>query len=160
MKATFESTVDVLVKAYLNDTLEHGSCEACAVGNIVHAAGFKRYGNLAFKDMPKDSCGNWKALFVTYSDGVQRIRKRDTEKYWNYDPEWVSIGEKMVASTGYTDDELAQVEFAFETADKGKNDDEWMFNGLMSVVDVLAKIHSVSLEQKSAAKAMFVKENL
>jgi hypothetical protein len=32
-----------------------------------------------------------------------------------------------------------------------------MFNGLMAVVDVLADIHSVDLEKKEAAKALFVK---
>jgi hypothetical protein len=37
MKATFENSVDVLVKAYLNDTLEHGQCHACAVGNLICA---------------------------------------------------------------------------------------------------------------------------
>jgi len=33
--ASFENTVDILVKAYINDTLEHNNCYACAVGNIV-----------------------------------------------------------------------------------------------------------------------------
>jgi hypothetical protein len=35
MKPTFSNTIDILVKAYLNDTLQHESCSACAVGNLV-----------------------------------------------------------------------------------------------------------------------------
>jgi hypothetical protein len=39
-RPTFEQTVDVLVKAYLNDTLVHGNCCACVVGNLcAHAIG-------------------------------------------------------------------------------------------------------------------------
>ena len=31
----FHETVGILVKAYLNDTLEHTNCHACAVGNMI-----------------------------------------------------------------------------------------------------------------------------
>lgn len=34
MKATFENSVDVLVKAYMNGTLMHGDCERCAVAVV------------------------------------------------------------------------------------------------------------------------------
>jgi len=39
-KKLFDRTVSILSKAYLNDTLRHGDCYACAVGNLVcHAIG-------------------------------------------------------------------------------------------------------------------------
>ena len=41
MKATFSNSVDILVKAYFNDTLRHGNCLACAVGNLMQASGVK-----------------------------------------------------------------------------------------------------------------------
>lgn len=31
----YQKTVDILVKAYFDDTLQHGNCYACAVGNII-----------------------------------------------------------------------------------------------------------------------------
>lgn len=140
----FDHTVNVLVKAYLNDELEHGNCEACAVGNIVHAAGFPRYDNCK---MPYDSCGMWKSVFYT-DDGKQ--------EFWEPSSRLYSHGIDKINATGYTVDELARVEFAFETA-LGSNPDEWMFNGLMDVVDVLAEIHGIDLEVKESAKLLFVK---
>jgi len=58
--------------------------------------------------------------------------------------------------------DLAKIEFAFESAphtcdESDETNAEWMFNGLMAVVDVLAEIHNVNLEVKESAKAMFVK---
>ncbi len=34
---------------------------------------------------------------------------------------------------------------------------DWMFNGLMAVVDVLADIHGINLEAKEEAKKLFIK---
>jgi hypothetical protein len=38
MKASFDNTVSILVKAFLEGTLAKGDCDACAVGNICAAA--------------------------------------------------------------------------------------------------------------------------
>lgn len=148
-RPSFDHTVSILVKAYLNDTLEHGKCEACAVGNIVHAAGFPRYNTGECEAMKPDSCGNWKGVFVT-TGGIQKMRHA-------VDKDWEQIGLRMIEATGYTVEELAWVEYAFETAPKGKSDDDWMLNGLMTVVDVLASIHNVDLSTKEQAKLLFVK---
>lgn len=144
MKATFENTVDILVKAYLNGTLTHGDCEACAVGNIV--GGHRE----------------WKLLFYTDPSNGKRsinsncgltgleLRKKRYEAL------------KLVSASGYTVKQLSAIEYAFETAPRkckhqdGKND-EWMFNGLMAVVDVLAEIHNIDLTAKEEAKKLFVK---
>lgn len=63
----------------------------------------------------------------------------------------------MIDQTGYSEVELAKIEFAFESADEGSTEDENMFNGLMAVVDVLAEIHGVDLTSKEQAKKLFVK---
>jgi hypothetical protein len=34
----YHKTIGILVDAYFDDTLQHGNCSACAVGNLVAAA--------------------------------------------------------------------------------------------------------------------------
>jgi hypothetical protein len=142
----FNKTVSILVQAYLNDELKHENCEFCAVGNIVHAAGAPRYntGNLQ-----PDSCGSWKGVFFT--DGTNQIIYSDEgDRFYQY-------GLAVIKPTGYEWHELAKIEFAFEMASRGNSNDEWMFNGLMSVIDILAEIHNIDLSTKETAKALFVK---
>lgn len=153
--ATFENSVNVLVKAYFDGTLEHGNCHACAVGNLVtQACGFtykKAYGvgvglmgcNILWSHRdsyyePDDSKLSWYA--------VVKVGKKSLE------------GLRQVEAVGYSIDELKRIEEAFESVDWLSNDR--MFDGLMAVVDVLADIHGISLEAKEEAKAMFVKETL
>jgi len=139
MKPTFEKTIDVLVRAYMNDTLRHGSCYACAVGNIILDATGAYYIDFGIwsKGDPM-----WQCVFVTNEDGQQ---------IWedNYSGE----AKKQIDSTGYTWQELARVEYAFENVYGNK--DEKMYNGLMAVVDVLAEIHQVDLTVGEQAKQMF-----
>lgn len=117
--------MDLLVKAYFNDKLRHSSCTACAVGNI---------------------CGGrseWSAFFVTdfrfQKKGEERVL--DSQRIFGLD--YVETGRKVIAASGYSVDELARIEFAFETASYGKTEDDWMFNGLLAVREVLADIHKV-----------------
>lgn len=129
----FQDTVSILVKAYMNDTLYHQYCTACAVGNIVKAK-------------TSDAYGMWGDVFHT-TKGVQF--------YW---PEnYLGDARQEIDSTGYSVKELMRVEYAFETARRGKNSQEWMFNGLMAVVDTLAEIHGIDLTVKESAKLLFVK---
>lgn len=161
----FNYTVNVLVKAYLNDELEHSVCSACAVGNIVaNAIGTKprrlakpeqrtigrhgfiqhiRFDNYLFEN---DEPVEWPEVFMTCGD----------EQVWGNRIIPQSTLNKIKA-TGYSIQELAKIEYAFETAPCGVSEDEWMFNGLMAVVDVLAEIHGVDLEVKESAKLLFVK---
>lgn len=164
MKAEFSKTVDILVKAYLNDTLKHGNCYACAVGNIIadnmgfefckdDASAIKSpswKGQLypAFSEDGQDVNG-WGAAFYTSGwSGKQYVKKQNLLK------EPVI---KQIESTGYHWSDLAKIESAFETANKGQSEDEYMFNGLMAVVDVLAKIHKVDRSEKESAKKLFHK---
>ena len=62
---------------------------------------------------------------------------------------------EVIDSSGYTIDQLAKIENAFESAPQGNTEEEYMFNGLMAVVEVLAKIHGIDLETKEKAKLQF-----
>lgn len=121
-------TVGVLVDAYFKGEIEHGYCTACAVGNICMAAGAE----FGFMSTPYSNSA-WAVVFCT----------KEEEQYY-YPEQYLnnSYGCKTVIdATGYTVEELAKIEYAFETAPKGESEDEWMFNGLMAVVDVLDQIH-------------------
>lgn len=137
----FHETVSILVKAYLNDELRHGDCNACAVGNLIYA-------NLGNKKMW------WPYVFMTSRLGEAVF---DESAY-------CGDAQIEIDSTGYSPLELARVENAFEVnaiydqfQDQVGDKDEQMFNGLMAVVDVLADIHGIDLSQKEHAKALFVK---
>lgn len=141
MKATFEKTVDILVKAYLNDTLERGFCSCCAVGNLVaHALGTKSI--LSSNAFENGVQAEWRAVTAFYGTYLMPDNYRDETK-------------RQIDATGYTWRQIARIEAAFELAKGPTKDRE--FNGLMAVVDVLADIHGISLEKKAEAKALFVK---
>jgi hypothetical protein len=147
----FNHSVGVLVKALFDDTLVHGNCFACAVGNLVAAAcnfTFKpsstRSKKIKWSHIPNDgyyeggSDNNW------YEVVVDKLTPNNNALL-------------QIQSTGYTIAELERIENAFEGANHGQDDTEYMFNGLMAVVDVLADIHGVDLSVKESAKLQFVK---
>jgi hypothetical protein len=148
MRPTFDQTVNVLVQAYLNDTLEHGNCYACAVGNIIANANGYKY--VPCVDQP-DKTIAWDA-----ADG--RYNKPGFGSWYGFirfglDSQ-ADFAIEEIRSSGYTKEELLKIEAAFETS--ARFDDDRMFKGLMAVVDVLSEIHEVSLEQKEEAKLLFV----
>ena len=169
MKATFDHTVSVLVNAYVDDKLKHQDCSCCAVGNIIsHACGYKRE---VLNDKPFWTKGNkvfkpikWLNAFgtnvVDHQPGFLNWivgNKHRVIKSWMKPEKIDSTVEAWAEATGYTIMELARIESAFERAEFGKSKDEWMFNGLMAVVDVLAEIHGVDLTVKESAKLLFTK---
>jgi hypothetical protein len=134
-KEQFHETVGILVRAYMNDTLEHAECGACAVGNIIAAKSPELY-----NENP-----------AAWYHPLERERP---------------LAKKQLASTGYAFEDVMKIEKAFETCpipDRLKNtwgnwkDPEWMFNGLMAVVDVLCEIHGMNETEKQESKALFVK---
>lgn len=161
MRPTFEKTVDILVKAYLNDTLVHGYCAACAVGNIIaHAnkikitidCGAPRW--VGTKMFPE-----WDEVFYTGAhptDADAQVIVMDGYR---------GGAKEQIDSTGYSVVELAKIEKSFEAHNPSyfidyptqKDMEQWMFNGLMAVVDVLAEIHGIDLKQREEAKLLFVK---
>jgi hypothetical protein len=143
----YHKTVDILTAAYFNDTLEHGNCAACAVGNMVaHGMNYKftrKYGGL-----------NW--LEVDAYDETQVARNWFNVIFHRTQPN--ERQRQEIESTGYDIYELTQIESAFENADEGDSSDEYMFNGLMAVIDVLDEIHEnkdTAITEKS--KKSFVK---
>lgn len=146
MKATFENSVNVLVKAYLNGTLLHCDCQACAVGNLV--ADSRGY-NILDTEHGYATWKNSKNKYVLsiWQDAVWGLGDHNSD----------------TKRTGYSVRQLSEIENAFEHCERptGRpvydNDDEWMFNGLMAVVDVLADIHGIDLTTKEEAKKLFVK---
>lgn len=144
MKATFENSVDVLVKAYFNDTLEHENCYACAVGNLVCAA--KGYSYVNDGGLITDSAlKNLDATGANWFDAIMD----DGDGYLSRD------AKSEISATGYTAKQIIAIEQAFESVDQLDSEDDWMFNGLMAVVDVLAEIHGVDLSTKQAAIGQF-----
>jgi hypothetical protein len=149
-KVMFYNSVSVLVTAFLNDTLQHGNCHTCAVGNFVAAANNFKYENHKIYKYKKVYNGGrlpaWQEVFMTIDDD-QFV---DLKKYRGE-------AKEQIDSTGYTYEELAKIEYAFETADRGYLSEDHMFNGLMSCVDVLAEIHNIDLSVREEAKLLFKK---
>lgn len=145
----YEKTVSILVQAYLNDTLEHSNCYACAVGNLIASA--RGYGyTYACGRNEWDSAEDvaWQQVFVTIGGGSQNI----------YLSEFNGAAKKQILSTGYDLAQLAKIEFAFESAPRGSSSDEWMFNGLMAVIDILDQIHgNADTEVTTTQKNRFTK---
>lgn len=162
MKAEFDNTVSILVKAWLDGTLLKGHCCACAVGNICATSlGVKVVGivrpdetlplwqqerQASWAGYDEDSA-EWRMVFMTTPDGLQSI---DADNYHGQ-------ARREIEATGYSWQELARIEFAFETAEYGY-DEAAEFAGLMAVVDVLADIHGIDLATAEVAKGLFVKE--
>lgn len=145
-KELFNETVSTLVHAFMNNELEKGNCYACAVGNICKKA----------ERITRVSRDVWLNVFCT-SGNYQLV---DSSGY--------RLSTKdLIDATGYTWQELAKIEFAFETNTgisylkyhkyTKKEVAEDQFNGLMAVVDVLIDIHEGTEEEKAVAKEMFVK---
>jgi len=138
MTQRFEKAYNALYNAFMNDTLAKGTCRACAVGNIVaNAMGV----SVTSEYTCKVNNTFWNIIFYTTTDGEQIIKRNPIyEKY-------------LEVLTGYSWEELAKVEHAFERAAKihyyyynSHTPQEIMedqFNGLMAVMDVLIELDEV-----------------
>lgn len=168
MKATFENTVDILVRAFINGTLAHGDCAACAVGNIIAD-------NIGAQIVEIEEVGRGGAGWLRKRDGYPLtigwsdvFCTRDNHQIIN-PKNYIGPIKAQIDASGYHWKELAKIEAAFESAHnpdhnvdeygdyKNALDVDWMFNGLMAVVDVLAEIHNIDLTAKESAKKLFVK---
>jgi hypothetical protein len=138
----YQKTVDVLLDAYNNNTLEHGNCSACAVGNICKEA--------ADETRIKNSA--WKCLFRTVIDEAGNSLSQPAIQLTTNDVIHASI---LIDATGYTVAELAQIEKAFETSLIEAGLDYFTYTtgtpaqlkygqyiGLVAVLKVLEKIHA------------------
>lgn len=149
----FNETIGILVDAYFKGTLEHMDCAACAVGNIIAS---KLGCHIDYDPDQKTTMwfrGTtrlepiWPRLFFT-------PRPQGKQRKWP--KRYRGTIAKQVDASGYSWQELARIERAFESVSpEGITTDEWNFNGLMAVVDVLADIHAIELDAKESAKLLF-----
>lgn len=139
-KELFNRTVDILVKAYRNDTLQHMNCYACAIGNLVaHGMNY---------EYNKDN--DFKYYQNAYFHFFYLLRNSEEGNK--------ELGRQQIESTGYTIEELNKIERAFERSDRGNSGDDWMLNGLLAVYDTLCEIHEVNKEEVTKGELVFVKE--
>lgn len=153
MQASFDNTVQILVKAYLADELEKHSCAACACGNIIAASqGWQvvNVGTLSGAGFAARAGG--RTLENIWQRAVWAFRDGDNE----YDAETLAESEAQIAQAGYTVEQFQMIEDAFMDA-TGYSKEEEHFNGLMAVVDVLADIHGIDLATAEVAKGLFVR---
>lgn len=155
MTKRFNKAYDVLVQAFFNGTLAKGDCKCCAVGNIVAGA----YGATIEIHEGTATCSMinhlWKALFCT-SWGIQAKRVP------YYGKTYIEEALYSIEATGYSEEELAKVEYAFETntnihiEDYCKNSEqdilEDQYNGLCAVFDVLCELDNIPKEPKYSNK--------
>lgn len=134
----YHRTVDILAKAYVDETLEHKNCFACAVGNLVAA-------NCGWRMINQNGGIRWdsSSLFSRWQDVFC------TEDWGQYIHEKHYTGEAkaQIDSTGYHYLELAQIENVFETTFSiawDNNDPDPMYAALLAVIAVLDKIHKVT----------------
>lgn len=149
--------MDALIQAFHGDTLAKGSCRACAIGNIVaHAYGKKTSTNKHI-ECNGISIHMWNRLFYTDADSNKQI-------FHSGEVNEMVEALKLLEKTGYAPEELAQVEYAFETSTKLHHqtytshskqeimDDQ--YKGLCAVFDVLCEIEG--LENSQEYKEMLV----
>lgn len=144
----YHRTVDILAKAYIDNTLFKGNCAACAVGNII--AGNC---NIHYVPVEADLPGNiywafgtpcWQIVFCT-RDTEQRI---DTSEYRG-------TAKLQIDATDYSWEDLAKIERAFEGSYDG---DDPMYSSLMACIKAMDEIHEVTDESiTSRSRDKFVK---
>lgn len=149
----FHKTVGILVNAYMNDTLRHFNCCACAVGNIVAA-------NCGIKYMKAENDDRKKyGIVYDYFSGKYDPR---IESWFEILMDKHSLSEtclSQIESTGYSIKEILKIEKAFEKANPSQHPevDTTGYLGLMSVLDTLMIIHEANEEEITEAKALFLK---
>lgn len=155
-EALYHKTVGILVDAYFADTLVHNNCFACAVGNLICAN--MGYSYVACQDMPI------KKIVWSINDGIYFNTLNLNGSWYDFINGWENKEDGNnkalleIASTGYNRIEVYSIETAFEQAPKGNSDEDWIFNGLMAVVDALDKIHeNTDTQVKEESKKRFQK---
>lgn len=159
-KELFEKTISILVEAYLNGTLVKGNCQACAVGNIVAGNNDWNYitEDLVEEDFHWDCVphidmimGDWDIEEIKYSYAQwYNVFGTFSQKPFTKPENYIGGAKEQIDSTGYTWQELAEIEKAFEQSVD-------MYSGLMNVVEVLGEIHQVDEKIIEENKLMFVK---
>jgi hypothetical protein len=146
-KELYDKTIDILVQAYFNDTLQHCDCQCCAVGNLVAAnKGIRLFKARGFINSSAGYDEN--TLWFKGLKGCGVIREE------RITPDVRA----QIECTGYTPQQIADIEFAFEKNLHLENDPDG-FKGLMAVIDCLDKIHeNIDGEATCQTKQRFQKQ--
>lgn len=161
----FDRAISALVKGYLNGTLAKGSCYACAVGNIVAGScGFTVHHHNT-KELPIPHYGWNSPEFGSVDYHWQEVFCSIGERQHIAPNNYRELAKHEIDSTGYTWQELARVERAFESAthisfvDYNEKPleaiDADQLRGLYAVVDVLCQIEGIT--DTAPYKEMFAK---
>ena len=151
----YERSINILLDAYNNGTLTHGRCSACAVGNLLN--GIER----------------WRHLFM-YSNQLG-CQQRDYHLY-KHNASVEDDARRFQEISGYTLDELADIELAFEGSIvhtpvpddidprlsyfrktpyvywSAVDTKRGQYIGLCAVLDLLAKIHAAPEEARTESR--------
>ena len=145
-KEQFDWTVGVLVKAYLEGTLEHTNCAACAIGNLVAAKRNYQINGLIWTNSDGDKIEpSW-----GYLQFLGNLRNDIPFEHKKRHPKDKALSE--LAATGYRVWDTCKIEKSFEMV-YGTEDDQ--YHGLLAVVDALIEIHQGNEEERDEAKQIF-----
>lgn len=169
MTKRFERAYNALVNAFFDGTLAKGSCYACAVGNIVGDAqgGTIKRETMTFgsgKEVLLFSCTTrsnfWSKLFIT-TCGIRggQLRMYNGEHPTSLQEDEIKeYMERLEGLTGYSTEEMAEIEYAFETNTQIRYENylssseqeilEDQFNGLSAVVDLLLQFDGIEDEDR------------
>lgn len=146
----YNKTVDILFNAYFNDTLHHGQCHACAVGNLINAR--MPFTKKQIEEMKTNKLGNpiyWPSVFCTYN---AKHGRPDREFHPS---RYTGVAKDQIDSTGYSLEELSEIEYRFETAPGDYGSEDHMFNGLCAVLEVLKEIHGIKEDEHTTQVSRF-----
>lgn len=148
-KETYLKSVDILLDAYNKGTLFHRNCNACAVGNLVaKACGYpliKTLDGITFWD--NDKGAKWSDVFVTNGS----IQEMDLLEY-------KGEAKRQIDSTGISLENLATIEYAFETIRYGKDQKTNQYLGLVAVLNVMKDMIEEPVECKQEELKVIAKK--
>jgi hypothetical protein len=143
MTERVQKAIDIFLDSLNSNTLIGGSCTTCAVGNLVAAAcGIKLYKEYGYVTADNSEFMTpygpvnftaWNHLFFTGKFGQTRNHLS------SYSLEHQLQMQALVDTTGFTIDELAEIEYTFETVARHQG----VIHALEAVVKVMMKFDEV-----------------
>lgn len=142
----YQQSIDTLAQAYFADELKHNHCDHCAVGNLLKRIAVRMNIPLAAWSNKFITVGCWGRRKQLIAPPGMVIAKHTGSYYLPIGRsenlrKKESAARLLILHSGYSLQELAKIEYVFETAGTGKCEEDYMFNGLMAVVDALDSIH-------------------
>lgn len=168
----YYKTIDTLREAWEANEVSHAKVAQCPIG-LMCAPYLKEMGidNPLWTSKFITTVNDGKAWYAEPGERIVTSRFIFTSfsiRPYNTLPSDMQDEEKvmeLIARTGYTQRELADLEHAFEAApgyNEGMNavgnmaNKQWLYDGMVAFVDKLGEIHMVDTEITSSSKAKFV----